>query len=70
MNREFEVKGVEFLIGNYTPRHNEFEKGLKYQLFVKRNLPRKGDYWLPTEIRSETLKELKAYATENYWVWK
>ena len=34
MKNTFTIKGVEFEIGEYTPRRNEFERGVKYQLFV------------------------------------
>jgi hypothetical protein len=57
MNKIFYVNGVRFEAGGYTPRNNEFEKGLKYRLFV--------DDW-PTELLFSTLKELKEYA-QKYW---
>lgn len=60
MKRDFEVKGIRFHLGNYTPRRNEFERGLKYQLYVD---------GIPTGYKFNTLKEGKAYATKNYFSW-
>lgn len=34
MKNEFMVHNIAFEIGNYTPRNNEFERGLKYELFL------------------------------------
>lgn len=60
MKRDFEIKGVQFHLGNYTPRRNEFERGLKYQLYVD---------GIPTGYKFNTLKEGKVYATKNYFSW-
>lgn len=60
MKNEFEYKGIKFYIGGYTPRENEFERGLKYQLFV-------GD--IPTGAKFETKHAAKNYAIENYFIW-
>lgn len=60
MNREFNIKGVKFYLGNYTPRNNEFEKGLKYKLYVGN---------IPTSFTFSKLSEGKKFATENYWLW-
>ena len=60
MQREFDIKGVHFEIANYRPRKNEFERGLKYQLFV--NGYSTGYYF-------ETINKAKEYARKNYFVW-
>lgn len=78
MKRDFEVKGVEFTIANYTPRNNEYEKGLKYQLFIKvydgayciKNGHETADYtYHATGYKSHSLRDCKKYALENYWTW-
>ena len=60
MKNKFTYKGVNFEIGRYTPRKNEFERGLKYQLFV-------GD--IPTGAKFETKHGAKNYAIENIYMW-
>ena len=60
MKNTFTIKGIEFEIGRYTPRNNEFEKGLKYKLFV-------GGY--PTSYCFSTKHELKNFVKENYFIW-
>lgn len=60
MNNKFTYKGIEFEIANYNARKNEFEHGLKYQLFV-------GGY--PTSYKFSTKHNLKEYAKQYYWLW-
>lgn len=60
MKRNFEIKGIQFSVGNYTPRHNYFERGLKYRLFVG---------GIPTEYVFETIKRAKRFAEVNYYIW-
>lgn len=60
MKNKFSYKGVNFEIGGYTPRRNEYEHGLKYQLFV-------GD--IPTGAKFETKHAAKNYAIENIYMW-
>lgn len=60
MKNDFTIKGIEFHIGGYTPRKNEFEKGLKYQLYVNDR---------PTGYKFCTKHECKEYAEKNYWCW-
>ena len=65
-SRTFAVKGIEFLIGNYTPRNNEYEKDLKYSLYVK--VDDSGCvFWMPTDYKFSTIKECKEWA-EREWV--
>ena len=60
MNNKFTYKGIKFEIANYNARKNEFEHGLKYQLFV-------GD--IPTGAKFETKHGAKNYAIENIYMW-
>lgn len=60
MKREIMIKNIRFYIGNYTPRNNEFEKGLKYKLFVDD---------IPTNYNFNSIKEAKKFITDNYWQW-
>ena len=60
MKRDFEVKGMRFHLGNYTARNNEFERGLKYRLYVDD---------IPTIYLFSTIKEGKEFAKHNYWMW-
>ena len=70
MKRDFEVKGIAFSVRNYTPRKNEFEKGLKYELFVKRGWPGYPDgRFLGTGARFETIAAAKKYAVDNVSRW-
>lgn len=63
MKDNFSVGGVEFEIGKYTPRNNEFEKGLKYRLFVV-GIDR------PYAVCcGSTKRELKEFAEKNYLLW-
>lgn len=71
MNRHFNFKGIHFYIGNYTPRRNEFERGLKYELYIIE--PLQGSmyplYTISTGYKFETIKQAKKYAVENYFCW-
>lgn len=60
MKRDFNIKGITFHIGNYTPRKNEYERGLKYRLFV-------GDR--PTNYVFTTIKQAKEFINKNYFIW-
>ena len=57
--RNLEYKGIMFYIGNYTPRNNEYEKGLKYKLFV-------GPDRIPTDACFATLKDARAYIRREW----
>ena len=61
MKREFIYKGISFYIGNYAPRKNEFEKGLKYQVFV--------DYsgYYGTGAKFATIKSAKEWIKRNIY---
>lgn len=60
MKRNINIKGIAFYIGNCTPRKNEFERGLKYRLFVDD---------LPTDYCFSTIKEAKEFINNNYFIW-
>lgn len=67
MNRDiYTEKGYHFHIGNYTPRRNEYERGLKYKLFFY-SVERDGEEILyPTSSCFSTLKEAKDHIIRNY----
>lgn len=71
MNRNINYKGISFYIANYTPRRNQYEKGLKYQLFIK-----SPDYiaphpeYIPTNIYFCTIHEGKRWIKANYYIFK
>ncbi len=60
MKRDKNIKGLIFHLGNYTPRKNEFERGLKYRLFVDN---------IPTGYTFGTLREGWQFVNDNYWRW-
>lgn len=60
MKRDIEKKGILFHIGNQTPRKNEYERGLKYRLFVN---------GYPTSHAFCTIREAKEFAEKNYFLW-
>lgn len=62
MRRDVEYKGIMFHIGNFTPRNNEYERGLKYRLFV-------GPEMIPTDHVFMTIREAKTFIEKNYWLW-
>ena len=53
-------KGIEFTLGGYTPRKNEFEKGLKYRLYVNDQL---------TGYCFSSKKRAVEFIKRNYWLW-
>ena len=60
MKRIILKPGVKFEIANYTPRKNEFEKGLKYRLFVDD---------IPTAETFSTLKQAKEWIDKNWIIY-
>lgn len=68
MKRHFTIKGINFFLGNMTPRNNEFEKGLKYRLFVE-GVESQSGQWFPTSHVFCTLKEGKEFAKREFWRW-
>lgn len=68
MKREIEYKGIKFFIGNYTPRKNEYEKGLKYKLYVKRYSPitRPDGEYIPTDSCFETIRQAKEWIKREW----
>ena len=61
MKRTIIYPDIQFYIGNYTPRNNEYEKGLKYKIFV-------GPGNIPTNHCFSTIKEAKEYLKNN-WIY-
>ena len=61
MKNEFTINDVSFHIGGYTPRKNEYERGLQYALFTADNICR-GNF--------STKHAAKQYAAENAYIWK
>ena len=59
-NRTIKKCGLVFYIGNRTPRHNEYENGLKYIVFVED---------MPTSNYFSTIKEAKQWINKNYWLY-
>jgi len=71
MKRDFIITandGTEifFRIGNRTPRRNEYERGLKYHLYV---MDKKDFIFYPTGRYYSTIKEAKEDARKNYFIW-
>lgn len=60
MKRVFIFKDIIFEIGNFTPRNNDFERGVKYRLFVNN---------IPTEHVFKSLKDCRSWIKENYFVY-
>lgn len=56
MKRIYQYADMQFKIGNYTPRRNEYERGLKYEVFIM------GDdsVYRGTGYRFSTMHEAKA----------
>lgn len=68
MNRIFEIQSpagnhkVRLEVGNYTPRRNEFERGLKYELHYA-----DGEYGKTgTGYRFSTIKDAKEFAKREW----
>ena len=60
MKRTIEIKGHIFEVGNYTPRNNKFERGLKYKLYCD---------GYPTSYCFSTIKEALQFALDNWIRW-
>lgn len=60
MKRYIYIKGIEFYIGNQTPRRNEYERGQKYRLFVDGR---------PTGYSFHTIAAAKDFINKNYFCW-
>lgn len=61
MKRDFTIDGITFHVGNITPRNNEFERGIKYGLFVEYERFDGSTY--DVKIASfSTIREAKQYA--------
>ena len=71
MNREFNLKGIDFVVANYRPRHNEFEMGLKYQLLKKvYDSPKREWYsYYNTGYKGATIKACREYAEAHILDW-
>lgn len=70
--RNFTIKGIDFTVGDYRPRKNEFEKGLKYILLIKvYDTPARKDYfsYRDTGARFSTIKAARKYAEKNIYAY-
>ena len=72
MIRNFKIGDTELCIGNYTPRKNTFEKGLKYILLKRVYDGNNADTFSchDTGFRGSTIRECKewAYANKARWM--
>lgn len=57
----FAVASIQFMLAHYTPRNNEYEKGLKYELFICYEDGIKHS----TGYKFETIKLAKEWAKKN-----
>ena len=60
MKRSINIKGINFYIGNQTPRRNQFERGQKYKLYVDD---------MPTGYTFRTIKDCRSFIYKNYFIW-
>lgn len=60
MKRELNIKGINFYIGNQTPRKNPFERGQIYRLFVDNT---------PTSYTFHTIREARIFIYKNFYIW-
>ena len=69
--REFSLRGMDFVVADYRPRHNEFERGLKYQLLKKYyDTPVKEYFgYISTGYKGRTIKECRQYAEAHILDW-
>ncbi len=69
--REFSLRGIDFVVADYRPRKNEFEKGLKYQLLVKVYDGPKPEYYShrSTGFHGSTVQECREWAEKNIAMW-
>ena len=59
MKRNMNINGIEVYIGNFTPRHNEYERGLKYRVYIDS---------MPTSYVFSTIHEAKSWVQKNIWL--
>ena len=69
MKNTFSIRGINFEIGNYKPRNNEYEKGLKYILFRTYTDRFEGLVRIDTGYRFSTKHEAKSFANKNLYEW-
>ena len=72
IKREFTINGIDFLVADYKARHNEFERGLKYQLLIKiyDNPYNPNDFYFRSAgYKGSTIKELKNIASREIAKW-
>ena len=71
MNREFKLRGIDFVVADYRPRHNEFERGLKYQLLKKvyDSLREEWYSYHSTGYKGATIKACREYAEAHILDW-
>lgn len=56
---DYKGKGLKFTLGTFTPRNNEYERGLRYFLVVN---------GFNTDYRFASVKEAKQWVQKNYFV--
>lgn len=66
--RNFTINSIGFTVGDYKPRKNEYEKGLKYILLIKcYDSPIKEYYsYMDTGFRGCTINECFLWACDNW----
>lgn len=63
--KTFNYKGLVFGLGRCTPRNNEFERGSKYELYVK-CFDRAGETWRGCGVRFSSIQRGRAWVKDNY----
>ena len=69
--KNYRNKNLAFKLVRYYPRQNEYEKGLKYRLCVAYGEYNKNDPltdYFGTGYCFSTIKEVKAWIKENYFI--
>lgn len=71
IKREFTLRGIDFVVADYRPRRNEFERGLKYQLLKKVYDSPRADWYSyhSTGYKGCTIKECRQYAKAHILDW-
>lgn len=67
--RNFTIKDRDFTVGDYRPRNNEYEKGLKYILLLKVYDSPIEEYfsYMDTGFRGCTIYECFRWASDNWY---
>lgn len=69
--RNFKIHGVDFVVADYRPRRNEYERGLRYQLLIRvHDGPREIDFsYRSTGAKFARMREAREYAREHIAEW-